>query len=188
MAAPVKIWDLGDEAELLPVIEKARIWLVASANYGKAVALLNNEPCQYCGADASTFDHVVPRSKGGPDTEDNLVPTCRICNGDKKAFTPTEWAEVCRLRLEALKQITAGGHLDAAALELQRKRANERVERERQRDIEVELFLETQGVAEDASAEHAWRLTKYVAIEQGYRAGQVKEAQGRRRTKKGQVS
>jgi hypothetical protein len=39
----------------------------------------------------------MPRSKGGPDTADNLVPACQSCNGSKSAMTLEEWAD----RLEA---------------------------------------------------------------------------------------
>jgi len=182
MAAPVEYWDLGPDAADLPMIEKARIWLVASANYGLATGLLDSELCYYCGNDATTFDHVLPRSKGGPDAEDNLVPVCRICNGDKRAATPEEWAEICRLRLQALDQIQTG-HLEEAAQELKQQRMDSRIARERELDAELEAFLDEQGIAADASAEHAWRETKYAAMELGYRAGQIKAAQGRRRNR-----
>jgi len=37
--------------------------------------------CQYCGAhDDLTFDHVVPRSKGGHTSWDNVVTACAPCN------------------------------------------------------------------------------------------------------------
>jgi len=43
--------------------------------------------CQYCGATRRlTIDHVIPRSKGGKDTWQNLVVACSKCNtlkGDK---------------------------------------------------------------------------------------------------------
>ena len=43
--------------------------------------------CQYCGSTRSlTIDHVIPRSKGGCDTWENLVVACSPCNvkkGDK---------------------------------------------------------------------------------------------------------
>ncbi|NDB62209.1 HNH endonuclease, partial [bacterium] len=29
--------------------------------------------CQYCGQDATTVDHIIPRSKGGNDLPDNLI-------------------------------------------------------------------------------------------------------------------
>lgn len=43
--------------------------------------------CQYCGSKYDlTIDHVIPRSKGGDDTWENLVACCSSCNlkkGDK---------------------------------------------------------------------------------------------------------
>lgn len=49
--------------------------------------------CAYCGALAEHLDHVVPLSKGGTDTEDNMVPACAGCNLSKGAKTLAEWAE-----------------------------------------------------------------------------------------------
>ena len=36
--------------------------------------------CQYCGERAETLDHVVPRSRGGTHTWDNVGAACRPCN------------------------------------------------------------------------------------------------------------
>jgi len=36
--------------------------------------------CQYCGGAAESIDHVVPRSKGGEHTWENVVAACRSCN------------------------------------------------------------------------------------------------------------
>ena len=36
--------------------------------------------CFYCGEQASTADHVIPRGKNGPDHPANLVACCLICN------------------------------------------------------------------------------------------------------------
>jgi len=37
--------------------------------------------CQYCGSDAElTFDHLIPRSKGGLTLRDNVVTACASCN------------------------------------------------------------------------------------------------------------
>lgn len=36
--------------------------------------------CQYCGGSAHQADHVIPRTKGGGDSEFNLVAVCRECN------------------------------------------------------------------------------------------------------------
>ena len=44
--------------------------------------------CQYCGAkDALTFDHVVPRCRGGRTTWDNVVASCGPCNLRKGSRT-----------------------------------------------------------------------------------------------------
>lgn len=40
--------------------------------------------CQYCGAAAESLDHVIPRSKGGPHTWENVVAACRRCNSRKE--------------------------------------------------------------------------------------------------------
>jgi 5-methylcytosine-specific restriction endonuclease McrA len=45
------------------------------------VFLRDRFQCQYCGArDDLTFDHVVPRSRGGRTTWDNVVTACAPCN------------------------------------------------------------------------------------------------------------
>ncbi|TFB48909.1 HNH endonuclease [Cryobacterium tagatosivorans] len=46
--------------------------------------------CGYCGKSASTIDHVLPRSRGGRDTWDNLVACCLRCNNVKGDHTPAE--------------------------------------------------------------------------------------------------
>lgn len=50
--------------------------------------------CQYCGGEPGVrdlnVDHVVPRSRGGRDSWDNLVISCRSCNLYKGKNTPDE--------------------------------------------------------------------------------------------------
>jgi 5-methylcytosine-specific restriction endonuclease McrA len=46
--------------------------------------------CAYCGAHATTVDHVLPRSRGGADTWENLVACCIRCNNAKGNRTPEE--------------------------------------------------------------------------------------------------
>ncbi|WP_457630207.1 HNH endonuclease [Oceanithermus sp.] len=48
--------------------------------------------CQYCGRRGRvlTIDHVVPRSRGGQDTWENLVTACLECNTRKGDRTPEE--------------------------------------------------------------------------------------------------
>ncbi len=50
----------------------------------RAVFARDNHRCQYCGATAENIDHVVPRSKGGSHTWENVVASCRPCNMRKE--------------------------------------------------------------------------------------------------------
>ncbi len=49
------------------------------------ILLRDDETCQYCGKHARdlTLDHVIPRSRGGQSTWENLVACCKQCNGRK---------------------------------------------------------------------------------------------------------
>ena len=50
----------------------------------RAVFARDGWACQYCGARSNlTVDHVVPRSKGGVSTWDNIVASCAPCNRRK---------------------------------------------------------------------------------------------------------
>ena len=44
----------------------------------------DDQRCQYCGAAAESIDHVIPRSRGGQHTWDNVVAACRPCNVRKR--------------------------------------------------------------------------------------------------------
>lgn len=47
--------------------------------------------CVYCGSGKKlTLDHVMPRSKGGKNTWNNLVTCCARCNSKKDDKTPKE--------------------------------------------------------------------------------------------------
>jgi 5-methylcytosine-specific restriction endonuclease McrA len=50
--------------------------------------------CQYCGRRPPlrdlNIDHVIPRSRGGGDSWENLVTACRVCNLRKGWRTPEE--------------------------------------------------------------------------------------------------
>jgi len=54
--------------------------------------------CAYCGRSAGTVDHVLPRSRGGRDTWENLVACCLRCNGAKGDRTPEEMGWALRKR------------------------------------------------------------------------------------------
>jgi len=50
--------------------------------------------CQYCGVKGPisdmTYDHVLPRSRGGKTCWENIVTACRDCNARKADRTPEE--------------------------------------------------------------------------------------------------
>jgi 5-methylcytosine-specific restriction endonuclease McrA len=52
----------------------------------------DDHSCQYCGykGDDLTLDHVIPRSKGGPDSWENIVTACISCNVKKGNRTPKQ--------------------------------------------------------------------------------------------------
>jgi 5-methylcytosine-specific restriction endonuclease McrA len=50
----------------------------------RAVFARDGHRCQYCNRAAENIDHVVPRSRGGPHSWDNVVASCRSCNARKE--------------------------------------------------------------------------------------------------------
>lgn len=98
----------------------------------KRVLAREHHRCAYCSRRATTIDHVVPRSLGGPDTWENLVAACEPCNtrkgsrtldqlGWRLEFTPAaptriEWLVVGFARVdESWQPYLAGTPLPALA-------------------------------------------------------------------------
>ena len=52
----------------------------------------NNE-CAYCGGNKEALhqDHVIPLSKGGYYTRQNIIPSCQFCNSSKHARDLMDW-------------------------------------------------------------------------------------------------
>ena len=67
------------------VVLKDYVKPVKSAVFTRFNLFLRDEfACQYCGAsDDLTFDHIIPRSKGGKTTWENVVAACSNCNLSK---------------------------------------------------------------------------------------------------------
>ena len=73
----------------------------------KGVLARDGHRCVYCGAAATSLDHVVPRSRGGPHVWENVVAACSRCNHAKadRSVADLGWrhapaaagAERCRL-------------------------------------------------------------------------------------------
>ena len=56
----------------------------------RAVFGRDDHTCQYCSGPAESIDHVIPRSRGGKHTWDNVVAACRRCNVRKGSRLPSE--------------------------------------------------------------------------------------------------
>lgn len=57
----------------IPYTDEAMAW----------IASLSDPLCAYCGAPATTIDHILPVTKGGTGELANLAPACRSCNSAK---------------------------------------------------------------------------------------------------------
>ncbi|MEW5974455.1 MAG: HNH endonuclease [Acidobacteriota bacterium] len=71
-------------------VKKSRIVKFSRAN----IYARDRYSCQYCGlthrADELTFDHVIPVSRGGTKSWENIVTACIDCNRRKGGRTPSE--------------------------------------------------------------------------------------------------
>jgi len=60
----------------------------------RTVLARDHYTCQYCGRQPPrkdlTVDHILPRSRGGRTTWENVVTACQRCNGRKGSRTPEE--------------------------------------------------------------------------------------------------
>jgi 5-methylcytosine-specific restriction endonuclease McrA len=56
----------------------------------RAIFARDDYRCQYCGDRADSIDHVMPRSRGGQHTWENVAAACRPCNLSKRDRTPSE--------------------------------------------------------------------------------------------------
>jgi hypothetical protein len=64
--------------------------------------------CQYCGVYASDgdTDHVLPLTKGGTDSIDNLVWACKTCNREKSDKTLRDWVA------QSIKAVNVSGNVN----------------------------------------------------------------------------
>lgn len=60
----------------------------------------DNHQCQYCGRKDSklTIDHIVPRTRGGKSTWENLVCACAACNNKKGEHQPEQVGLILRAK------------------------------------------------------------------------------------------
>ena len=110
-AAP--IWHIGDGfgGEVIQIIEEAcaneclpldrrfdqplpKKKKTVPGSLRKEIFERDKYRCVYCGDHKSLcLDHVIPESKGGPTTAENLVTACTPCNSSKRDKMPEQWRQ-----------------------------------------------------------------------------------------------
>src|SRR5437660_11227541 len=70
---------------IVQLLANVRVPRIALQPTRANILLRDDETGQYCGKRSRelTLDHVVPRSRGGQSTWENLVASCKSCNGKK---------------------------------------------------------------------------------------------------------
>lgn len=82
----------------LKIAHTERTWRVPAVNR-REVLRRDKHTCQYCGSTKKlTIDHVIPRSRGGKHTWDNVVTACEACNSRKGNRTPQEAGMTLRMK------------------------------------------------------------------------------------------
>ncbi len=90
---------LRSPSQLFPVPSVIRLKKFVKRPYRQRVAFnrknvfrRDDHSCQYCGVKASelTLDHVLPRSRGGSTSWENVVACCHKCNARKRDRLPEE--------------------------------------------------------------------------------------------------
>lgn len=82
----------------IPAVVRLRQWLrwrEPRVRFNRKNLFVRDEyRCQYCHlqlpGDVLTMDHVLPRSRGGPTSWENVVTSCARCNRRKGGRTPEE--------------------------------------------------------------------------------------------------
>jgi len=66
--------------------------------------------CIYCtSSDDLSIDHLIPKSRGGPDIADNAILSCRTCNSSKGDKGVYEWYGLARR--DEIPRIVEGKYL-----------------------------------------------------------------------------
>ncbi len=82
----------------MPAVVKVKAWVKSnqkSLRFNKTNIFLRDKGrCMYCSDRIShrkaTYDHVIPRAKGGKTVWENIVTCCQPCNKRKDCRTPEE--------------------------------------------------------------------------------------------------
>ena len=98
--------------ELTPKLAKKR--------YRQSIHEAWEGKCGYCGDDATSLDHIVPRFRSGSSNRNNLIPACRRCNSNKASSKMEDWYQqqefFTQAKMDRIKAWTEYGVLDFSHL------------------------------------------------------------------------
>ena len=79
--------EIRSENKIINIPKVALLTYYVKAPYARRVALNRSNifirdfnTCQYCGNNAESIDHIIPKSKGGLHEWSNVVACCKKCN------------------------------------------------------------------------------------------------------------
>ena len=85
--------------ELTPKLAKKR--------YRHSIYEAWEHKCGYCGDNATSLDHIVPRFRSGSSNRNNLLPACRRCNASKASSPVEAWYQeqdfFCQVKMDKIK-------------------------------------------------------------------------------------
>jgi len=88
--APSFVLFVPPHIRLTVTHQERRGWKIPAVTR-REVLRRDHHTCQYCGSTRQlTIDHVIPRSKGGKHTWDNVVTACERCNSRKGDRLPQQ--------------------------------------------------------------------------------------------------
>jgi HNH endonuclease len=97
--------------ELTPKLAKRR--------YRQSIYEAWNCKCGYCGNEATSLDHIIPRFRSGSSNRNNLLPACQKCNNQKGSEKMEEWyiqqTYFCEQKLTRIKSWMSQGSIDIFA-------------------------------------------------------------------------
>ena len=65
--------------------------------------------CAYCeSTDSLQWVHLIPQSRNGPDTIDNMILSCPACNQEKGNRNPIEWYDAKMLHRKQVPRLVMG--------------------------------------------------------------------------------
>ena len=97
----IGIWPIPKVVRLVQYVVTKWRYTAGPAWSRPGVMARDGHRCGYCGGQAATVDHILPRSRCGKNTWRNTVAACGPCNQRKSDRTPAEARMVLRVTPQA---------------------------------------------------------------------------------------